>query len=72
MVYSSGTTGASKGIQLTNDGVNSTILQYEFAGFQMERQDRYFAQIPLVFNRTCCNDACPALLGSCNDIGTFI
>ena len=25
MVYSSGTTGASKGIQLTNDGVNSTI-----------------------------------------------
>lgn len=50
MVYSSGTTGASKGIQLTNDGVNSTILQYEVAGFQMERQDRYFAQIPIWFS----------------------
>lgn len=29
MVYSSGTTGASKGIVLTNDGINATISQYE-------------------------------------------
>lgn len=29
MVYSSGTTGASKGIVLTNDGINATIAQYE-------------------------------------------
>lgn len=50
MVYSSGTTGASKGIQLTNDGINETILQYEFAGFDMERQDRYFAQVPIWFS----------------------
>lgn len=28
MVYSSGSTGASKGILLTNDGINATILHY--------------------------------------------
>lgn len=50
MVYSSGTTGASKGIQLTNDGINATINQYEYAGFVMKRQDRYFAQIPIWFS----------------------
>ena len=50
MVYSSGTTGASKGIQLTNDGINATIIQYESTGFDMKRQDRYFAQIPIWFS----------------------
>lgn len=50
MVYSSGTTGASKGIQLTNDGINATITQYKFAGFEMKRQDRYFAQVPIWFS----------------------
>ena len=50
MVYSSGTTGASKGIQLTNDGINATITQYEYAGFVMSRQDRYFAQVPIWFS----------------------
>lgn len=50
MVYSSGTTGASKGIQLTNDGINAMITQYEYAGFIMSRQDRYFAQVPIWFS----------------------
>lgn len=50
MVYSSGTTGASKGIQLTNDSLNATITQYKYAGFQMCREDRYFAQIPIWFS----------------------
>ena len=50
MVYSSGTTGASKGIQLTNDGINATILQYEVVGFDLKRQDRYFAQVPIWFS----------------------
>lgn len=50
MVYSSGTTGASKGIQLTNDGINATTIQYESTGFDMKRQDRYFAQIPIWFS----------------------
>ena len=39
-VYSSGTTGAAKGIQLTNDGIVATMRQYECAGFNMKRQDR--------------------------------
>lgn len=50
MVYSSGTTGASKGIQLTNDGINATLMEYGISGFDMERQDRYFAQIPIWFS----------------------
>lgn len=50
MVYSSGTTGASKGIQLTNEGINWTILQYRYAGFHMCRQDRFFAQVPIWFS----------------------
>lgn len=50
MVYSSGTTGASKGIQLTNDGIAATIRQYECAGFNLKRQDRYLAQIPIWFS----------------------
>lgn len=50
MVYSSGTTGASKGIQLTNNSINATITQYEHAGFDFVRQDRYFAQIPIWFS----------------------
>ena len=54
MVYSSGTTGASKGIQLTNDSINATITQYEYTGFKLERQDRYFAQIPIWFSTGIC------------------
>lgn len=50
MVYSSGTTGASKGIQLTNDSINATITDYGISGFDIERQDRYFAQIPIWFS----------------------
>lgn len=49
-VFSSGTTGASKGIVLSNRSVNAMILQYEIAGFNMERQDRYFAQVPIWFS----------------------
>lgn len=33
MVFSSGTTEASKGIQLTNDGINATGCEYEYGGF---------------------------------------
>ena len=50
MVFSSGTTGASKGIQLTNDGINATICEYENGGFGFKRQDIYFAQIPIWFS----------------------
>ena len=50
MVFSSGTTGASKGIQLTSDGINATICEYENGGFGFKRQDIYFAQIPIWFS----------------------
>ncbi len=49
-VFSSGTTGDAKGIQLSNKSVNAMILQYRIAGFKMERQDRYFAQVPIWFS----------------------
>ncbi len=50
MVFSSGTTGASKGLQLTTDGINATICEYENGGFGFKRQDIYFAQIPIWFS----------------------
>jgi len=40
MVYSSGTTGASKGIVLTNSGIEATILHYKNT-FQYHRGDRF-------------------------------
>lgn len=49
-VFSSGTTGDSKGIQLSNKSVNAMILQYRIAGFNMKWQDRYFAQVPIWFS----------------------
>lgn len=50
MVFSSGTTGASKGIQLTNDGINATVCEYEYGGFGFQRQEVFFAQIPIWFS----------------------
>lgn len=52
MVFSSGTTGASKGIQLTNDGINATMCEYECGGFSFKRQDILFrADSYLVLHR---------------------
>ena len=50
MVYSSGTTGASKGIQLTNDGINATINEYQPCTFGFKRKERYFCQVPVWFS----------------------
>ena len=50
MVYSSGTTGQSKGIQLTNDGVLTLLIDAKSVFVEMKRQDRYFVQIPLWFS----------------------
>ncbi len=50
MVYSSGTTGVSKGIQLTNDSVNAAISEYDSGVYGFKRQDRYFAQVPIWFS----------------------
>ena len=50
VVYSSGTTGASKGIQLTNYSINSTIRDYSPEMFPFCRGDRCFTQIPIWFS----------------------
>lgn len=50
MVYSSGTTGASKGIVLTNDGINATIANYISPDFPYERGDRFLQMIPVWFS----------------------
>ncbi len=41
MVYSSGTTGASKGIVLTNDGINNTIGHYDNSEYEFNRGDKF-------------------------------
>ena len=50
MVYSSGTTGASKGILLTNDGINATIANYQTSGFPYRRGDSFLQMIPIWFS----------------------
>ena len=50
MVYSSGTTGASKGIQLTNTGINAAIVECGPYTYGFKRKERYFLQIPVWFS----------------------
>lgn len=50
MVYSSGTTGASKGISLTNDGINATIANYDNSDFSYMRGNTFFQMIPIWFS----------------------
>ena len=50
MVYSSGSTGASKGILLTNDGINSTIATYYLPSFNITRNDTFLQMIPVWFS----------------------
>lgn len=48
MVYSSGTTGASKGIVLTNAGILSTVLQYEMTlPSDEKRGNRFLCNVPV-------------------------
>lgn len=50
IVYSSGTTGASKGIVLTNDGINAVISHYISPDFPMKRGDKMLQIIPTWFS----------------------
>lgn len=50
VVYSSGTTGASKGIVLTNKGINTTIAHYEYTGFEYERHYSFLQIVPVWFS----------------------
>lgn len=50
MVYSSGTTGASKGILLTNDGINAIIQNYKRDTFYGTRTETFLSMIPVWFS----------------------
>ena len=50
MVYSTGSTGASKGIVLTNDGINATIRHYFSPDFPYERGDTFLQIVPVWFS----------------------
>ncbi len=50
MVYSSGSTGASKGILLTNDGINATVANYGVSSMRFERGDTFLQMIPVWFS----------------------
>lgn len=51
MVYSSGTTGASKAIVLFNDGINAAILQYGKGLIEeIKRENRFLHTIPVWFS----------------------
>lgn len=52
IVYSSGTTGASKGIVLTNDGINATIAQYRLLNFGLgeDRRRSFLSIVPIWFS----------------------
>ena len=51
MVYSSGTTGASKGIVLTNDGINATLTNYVRSDYLPHRRGEAMLQmIPVWFS----------------------
>lgn len=50
MVYSSGSTGASKGILLTNEGINATIANYTISNMHIDRGDTFLQMIPVWFS----------------------
>lgn len=50
MVYSSGTTGASKGIVLTNEGINAIILNDQKSSFNLKRGFTFLQMIPVWFS----------------------
>ena len=50
MVYSSGSTGASKGILLTNDGINAVIRNHKRDVFYGRRTDVFLSMVPVWFS----------------------
>ena len=55
MVYSSGTTGMSKGIVLTNDGFVAMFKQHELSGMNFKRGQKCLQIIPTWFSTGICN-----------------
>lgn len=50
MVYSSGTTGASKGILLSNDSFQNSIQSYPASGVDISRGQKFYQIIPLWYS----------------------
>ena len=50
MVYSSGTTGASKGILLSNDSFQNSLTAYKLSGVDMSRGQKFYQIIPPWFS----------------------
>ncbi len=50
MVYSSGSTGASKGILLTNEGIGATISNYDMSYMPQNRDSFFLQMIPVWFS----------------------
>lgn len=46
MVYTGGTTGKSKAVVLTNNGINSFVFQYANSGFTFERGKSFMNMLP--------------------------
>lgn len=54
IVNSSGTTGVSKGIQLTNFNVNCSLRESDFVEFGKKRQDVWLNPVPIWFSTGIC------------------
>lgn len=50
MVYSSGSTGASKGIVHTNESINATIIDSLSSNFELNREMSFLQMIPIWFS----------------------
>ena len=50
MVYSSGTTGASKGILLSNDSFQNSLIAYKKSGLDISRGQKFYQIIPPWFS----------------------
>lgn len=45
--YTSGTTGNSKGVEITNDAISGISRQYDLSGMKHERKDKFYNGIPI-------------------------